>query len=149
MKQLHPWGSFRGSESNRFTYVPKEALPQPVDDTGKEKPVGWGINPKWVIAAAIVALAFGAYLLFKPKPDPSKVYAQVCVNNLSYQRLPDPKCNPGGDAARWWWVAPNVKVPAVGDYVDETKGSFTKPADDEATVDEGIPVNGRDVLKKS
>lgn len=137
-KPVRPWGSKR-----EFAWQPKEPLPQPVTDEGRKKPTGWGISPKWVALAVALVIAFVGYSIFKPKPDESKIYAKVCVNNISFQRLADEQCAKQSDTNRWWWVQPKKHIPAVGDYVAESTGSFTAPADKEATVDTGIPVDGR------
>lgn len=126
-----------------FTYVPREAPPAaPPEKDPVSKSMGF--DRKWVAVIVAVFVAFFAYQALKPKPDPNLTYAKVCVNNLSYQRLDDEACeNSPAPSSRWWYVNPNVAVPAVGNYLDEAKGSFTAPTREGATVDTGIPVDGR------
>lgn len=138
------WVPVFARDTERLPYSPKEPNPtltyDPRKDRKRRAPLSG--RAKGLIGAGLaLVLGVGVYAAMQDKPEP---YAQVCVNNLSYQRLADARCeNPTDQTSRWLYIKPGVAVPAVGSFTGESAGSFTAPTDSKATVDRAIPTNGR------
>jgi hypothetical protein len=56
-------------------------------------------------------------------------YAQVCLDERTRKRIEDERCDDSTTGGtRWFYVPRGTVVPPVGDDVDTSRGSFTRPS---------------------
>lgn len=76
-------------------------------------------------AVALVAAALSAACADVNRgPD----HAQVCYENRTNRRVEDERCDDStAGSTRWFYVPRGTAVPAVGESLAETRGTFARP----------------------
>lgn len=62
-------------------------------------------------------------------PEPEEEYSQICVDEGTGLRVDDDQCDDGGGHGHFWYYGSSAHpAPAVGQPVNKTHFSTTKPA---------------------